>query len=553
MGSRCSGISRWFNSRINEAMASIVGLQLSPRRVITLLGAALCGMLLVGASGRAQDAKTAVLVRVVDTVFAQPVPGAIVTLSTAGQPAPQRQRADAQGRVVFVGQAPGTYRVSAAAPFHQPSDTTEFVVRTAAAQELTLRVSPQSSVSGRVVDSTGAPVAGMGVYAVQLIERRDELQSPGPRWHVQTDDLGRYTLSGLPPGALEIRVLTSVLGEQQGRTVRRSATSAGTEIRVLDVGQQHVDVDLTVNVGFLASFSGRVSIPAHPTLTCSLQLLPSDRDLTARDVVFPGEVPHAACDDAGTFQFDVASPGQYRLRGEVRTGGSAGAFWWIDEPVEVVDEPGAPFVVTPLPGLTVSGRLLGLATRVRIIARGEPVSRAGVAGVSRTAEVAEDGTFLLRDLVPGRYRIEVVAPRSHTVGWFIEQGVRRPAGPRDISQSVADFAVLMTERSATVTGHVVRPASRVDVVLFPDAETGWADASSDARRFRRVGIRTDDTFEFEDVPAGRYRILTVPRTWEVFAWATQASLRMMSTQADSLLVPDAGSVFIQLRTGGGLR
>ena len=130
-----------------------------------------------------------------------PVAGASIVLVSVGFGArrPLQQTLTGQdGRFVFDGVAPGTYRISADKTGYAPLDQARIgPVRVVAGQTIDLDLQLQKGVAlaGKVLDPAGDPLA----YVRILVLRRGA--PPGAiRPLTQTNDLGEFRVAGLPPG-----------------------------------------------------------------------------------------------------------------------------------------------------------------------------------------------------------------------------------------------------------------------------------------------------------------------------------------------------------------
>ncbi|MFP2928607.1 carboxypeptidase regulatory-like domain-containing protein [Pyxidicoccus sp. 3LG] len=129
-----------------------------------------------------------------------PVEEASISLTLVGEGRGETVREEgtnAQGSVHFGGLVPGSYIVKARAPGYLNSEPVPVEAWREDAVPVTLTLREGLTLSGRVRDARGAPVdqAEVGVL--------EEGTSVGS---ARTDSQGRFTLSGLVPGRLRLRV-----------------------------------------------------------------------------------------------------------------------------------------------------------------------------------------------------------------------------------------------------------------------------------------------------------------------------------------------------------
>jgi len=146
-----------------------------------------------------------------------PIASARVILMPAARPAgpfapPAQTLTDQEGRFAFERVAPGEYRVDVQkagyAPLSDPFANNRQTTRVAAGQatEVELHVQKGAAISGRLVDASGEPVADARVMAMRRLEgrggagMRQWVPAGGPGAGQQTNDLGEFRVSGLPPG-----------------------------------------------------------------------------------------------------------------------------------------------------------------------------------------------------------------------------------------------------------------------------------------------------------------------------------------------------------------
>jgi hypothetical protein len=143
----------------------------------------------------------AVAVRVLG-VRGEPVEQAAVTLSGVGEGRGETVReegTDARGGVHFGGLVPGSYLARARAPGYLLSEPVPVEAWDEESMPVTLVLREGLTLSGRVRDERGVPV---GKAEVVLMGEGEGTSVSSAR----TDAQGRFTLSGLVPGRVQLRV-----------------------------------------------------------------------------------------------------------------------------------------------------------------------------------------------------------------------------------------------------------------------------------------------------------------------------------------------------------
>ena len=151
-----------------------------------------------------------------------------------------------------------------------------------------------------------------------------------------------------------------------------------------------------------------------------------------------------------------------------------------------------------------------------------------------TASPDTGGAFVLRSMMPGRYRFN---PRFYAHYWYLQSITTSSAGakPQKIDaaaswttlkagEQLSNLTITLAEGAASVRGRVpvtegaVLPAGMV-VYLMPSEQ----DKVDDVLRFFVSNIETDGTFAFNNLPPGKYLVLT--QTNAEAQTATSAKLR----------------------------
>ena len=285
-------------------------------------------------------------------------------------------------------------------------------------------------IAGRVVDTDGAPLAGVQIFAAQL--RGNDLLPIGPA--AITDADGRYRLGGIAPGKYAfvapslvtgIRAIdlvsnafppssASASGKTGYVTTFHPATTDAARAVLIDVsGQERIGVDIALQRVRVTDLSGVIESGSSPE---SVFLSQADRraQLGGRNTL------RSQLSRAGEFVLRDVPDGTYTLSYDSPRG-------WVRVSVAVpeVAEKG-PLRFSPQPHVSISGRVtieenavaLGATLPPGLTVRITPEQL--TTGDSVTpALVSADGTFTVARVVPGRryfLRAVTTPPWRQTAG-----------------------------------------------------------------------------------------------------------------------------------------
>jgi hypothetical protein len=423
---------------------------------------------------------------------------------------------------------------------------------------------PMGSITGRILDDSGEPMAGVVVWAMRPIffEGRRQLAAASSGGFRGTDDTGEYRLTGLPPGSYYIRATTRETWMVANNGVREPMGFTPTyfpgtielaQARLVDVGvgQQVRVTDLFLVPGRPATISGRVFDSK------GLPLAGRSVSLSQRTVQVGGGGGFSAAGSAlvgadGSFVLRDVSPGEYDVSvstGNFRTGdGEAGRLPVIVDGSDIDD-----LVLTTTAGWSIEGRILtedGMPptftpAQARIEARPLTYAPDGGAGNSETRA---DWTFSLEPLA-GPIRLSASVPD----GWMVRT-IRR--SDRDLSESpvemksgerLTDVEVVVTTRVTAVRGQLNdergTPISGGTVLVFAEDARKWGEGSRFVRAERpdQQGV-----FEVKALPPGDYLAVALDYL-EDNAWNDPEYLESLRTQADRFTLGDGGAHTLALR------
>jgi protocatechuate 3,4-dioxygenase beta subunit len=379
------------------------------------------------------------------------------------------------------------------------------------------------------------------------------------------------------------------------------ASDAG--VLTLAPAEERAGVDFSLVLVPTARVSGRVlDAEGRPQANLSVAIRPTRPDgLNLFSALF-NSTGRTTAD--GTFTINGVKPGAYTVsvRATPRTpggpppsrttdvqqaiaammggGAGGGATHWASEEIAVQGRDVSDLVLALRPGMTVTGRVVYEAatktpptdlTKTALALMTAPtgsgmneLAALFTGGGSMTATVAADGTFTIRGVAPGRYRLNtpfgmIPLPMMTAMsgGWTLKSVM---AGGRDIADApidikggadVTDVVVTFTDRPSELSGTVYDGAGRVTpnfpIVVFSTDREYWTMSS---RRVQTARPASDGKFTVTGLPAGEYfvcAVTAVDRT-EVY---DPAFLEQLAPVSFKITIADGEKKVQDLRLGGG--
>jgi RNA polymerase sigma factor (sigma-70 family) len=415
--------------------------------------------------------------RVIERASGQPVADAEVLLageeSAARYPTSTPARTDGQGRFLFSSVEAGRHSLSARwGPLVSvPVDVT---VNAADGAELNILVDPAFSVSGRVVDGKGLPVAGA---IVQMQKGMFFTREPPLKTRSEAD--GRYVLEGVLPGRYMARAVDQPFPWAEGTVV----TVAASEVE---------RIDLVLNRP--AVVEGRVlRSDGQPATDLEVHVLSDDR--RPNNQIKTNSI--AATGTDGRFRV-LVMPGKIQVRAHDPQHGSA-----LEE-IGVVaggETRQVALRLGPAGTAAVSGRVT--------LSNGKPgeglsvLARGGRA--SQSTRTDDRGGFTVAGLDPGSLSVEALADEEsrHLGSWnWAKQELQ--LHPGEHRQGIA----LTLPARGRIAGRVVAPdgtpAGGVTVIAaFEDSGRIVSSAA------KRVSAGPDGSFVIEGLPLGKHAISAI--------------------------------------------
>lgn len=418
-----------------------------------------------------------------------------------------------------------------------------------ARKSLVLRLSRGLSASGRVIDETGAPIAGATIVALEAEAGEPASELPDVRPRATSGADGSYVLWGLQKGVYELTVSEATHTHPSVTVVEiRSAqrtrlpdivllAEADIRGRVVDVDRQPiVGARITSDFagtepneaisdeqggfvlrGFVNGAKGNVSAAAVGYGKITKAISVQDRDVVL--VLQQTGMLHGRAEDAET-RIPIKS---FRIR---KTFGSTeksfqsedGVFEWADlqigrwtfvaeakgyQAAELVDveirtgEPSIEVVFPLVKGAKLTGRIVNAATGsgipdARVSFRVDPEIES-VAWHDRAdrneRKTDADGSFELDNLPYGRVMIVVTAPLNHA------------ATQRIVIAGEERFVEISLSIGSSISGRVLSS----DGTVLPSGATVWLGSPATSMS-RAIPIEADGLFSFGDLAAGAYRL-----------------------------------------------
>jgi hypothetical protein len=482
--------------------------------------------------------------QVLNAVTGEPLRKARVTLSKAEAPNGRRERdVDTAGRFEFRSVVAGRYMLFA--------ERTGFVTQSygsrkpggrmggtaitlAPAQEmkdLVIKLSPQGVIAGRVMDEDGDPMENVQVAAMKWMWQGKKRQLvPGGR--ASTNDLGEYRMSGLTPDTYYVQanrrnmggmpvspepvsdkpeegyVATWYPGTLDVSTAPRVTVKGGTELRGVDIHMVKTRV-VRIRGSVVSGATGK------PT-TANVMLMPRNKGNSSWM-----DMRHTWVQNpADGFEFREVTAGPYLIQVQVQTGSDEEGET-LQQNIDVADSNIDNLVLRPSAGIEILRRVAvegGKAEGERINISLQPWDDDGSPSFGGAwAEVKDDGTFTLKKVQAGRYRVQCFKQ-----GAYIKAA---RAGDQDVLNSALDttqgvppsLEITLSANGPQVTGSVKNADGKllpgVSVVLIPEDESlrgqwgGYGTSTTDQYgNFRVAGIRPGEykAVALEEVEGGEY-------------------------------------------------
>ncbi|HXI43587.1 MAG TPA: carboxypeptidase-like regulatory domain-containing protein [Bryobacteraceae bacterium] len=375
--------------------------------------------------------------------------------------------------------------------------------------DITLRMSPQAVIAGRVIDEDGDPVPFIGVQLMHYTYHKGKRKLES--WdNSGTNDLGEYRLFGLSPGRYYLSATPferpRLTGGQGYAPTYYPGTSDPASATALELqsGTVRRGVDITLTKTRTVRLRGRVVAPMASAIMGTYVTLTQRDDSQS---IFERQ-DGANMDPQGNFEFPSVVPGAYIVQA---TKNSPSKMYAAVQAVDARGNDVENIVLELAPAaelrgnLRVEGRALTSLGDLQVALQPDGATYGWAVG-----QVKADGTFTIPNVTPTHYELNV---HGFTDDYYIKSAA---AGGKDILEGGFTFApgtnstieIVLSGTGGQVEGVVLnadqQPATEASVVAVPDEprRTHW--------RFYKDG-HTDQygRFTIKALAPGRYKL---------FAW-----------------------------------
>jgi Carboxypeptidase regulatory-like domain len=391
-------------------------------------------------------------------------------------------------------------------------------------KELSLRMTPQAAITGRITDDNNDPVvsATVRVMRYRYVMGRRQLSPAGS---ATTNDLGEYRIYGLAAGRYYLAAREnennweSIVDASAAPDLQDYVTtyyagvkdpSAAIQIEIT-AGAQLRGINLSLLEARAYHIRGRVEGRPEAQISFMPRGQPGFMSMEWRN---HGTGPK------GSFELNGVLPGAYTL---VANSWSENKNYYARQEVEVSDGNIDNLLVSLSPGFELAGMLVAEGTNppnldsvsVMLRPRDEGMMTLGLGGM---ADHPHDGAFTLSDIAPASYNLSLGGlPEGYWIK-SIQVGDQevRDTGI-DLSNGVAgSLKVTVAPNAGEVDGTVMnaqqQAATGATVVLVPepklrDQQEAYKNTTSDQNgRFSLKSIPPGDykLFAWEDVEYGAY-------------------------------------------------
>ena len=430
---------------------------------------------------------------------------------------------DASGKFTLAGIDPGRYYLSAdrngflradyGAKRQGMAGTPIDLQAGAVKRDLTIKLTPQGIVAGRVFDEEGEPLQNV---FVQLLQKRyfSGAQRYVPAASGATNDRGEFRLLDVQPGRYLLvarfrgAMMEGGVDSQTGLGYAPTyypGVAAAAQAGTVEVaaGRESGGAEMRLQRARLFRISGQViDASGAPVKQANVQAVVRDNPFIS------GPSYSFSREPDGRFEIPGVPPGSYTVLARSMEPARDGPPAVAAQSVELGEHNVDGVLLSLTPGVNLGGKVAveGGGT-VKLEAVRVTLAPAVMMLPGASAAAKGDGTFTLENVQPGKYRLTVIQPGGDTYLKSAKLGGQE-VDPRELDIAGAqEMIVTLSTAAAKVSGTVATadgPVSQATVVLMPAEE---AKRGEGAARMTTTG--QDGSFTLNGLAPGDYK---------VFAW-----------------------------------
>ncbi|HSE49408.1 MAG TPA: carboxypeptidase-like regulatory domain-containing protein [Terriglobales bacterium] len=437
-----------------------------------------------------------------------------------------------------------------------------------------LRLTAAAAITGRVVDADGEPVSRMQVVALRMFRRGGKPQEDSVAF-AQTNDLGEYRLHTLPPARYYVRAGGSEGNGAFGWSMNFAAPQAGKPARLVNVPTYFpsaTQLEQASPLELKASDEVRADIQLQRAAALAIRgrVIGGGKQTQVIALARESEAKTAQVRPDGSFEIADLIPGEYVLMAMSPAEGSSDESDWAAvrrafQQVSVTN--------SDLEGVTITLEAAG-----RFSLAGKVVSRDPKIDLSKVfiqaaqdddtvelsarnyfglrqpafARAKRDGTFVLKNLAPGEYRVGVYEIGRVGGSWYPES-VR--LGSIDVLTSgfritnanpQGTLEIVLNDAAGSITGTVTdadgQPLTGVTAVAVPAAPLRKTVNQ------RRGTTDQNGRFLLESLRPGQYTVLAVDGSEWTVDFGDADFLARYESQGKRVTVGERQTVSVELRS-----
>ena len=479
--------------------------------------------------------------RVVNSAGGQPLNDARVQLKSADDTKRfYNVTTGPDGEFVFSQVAPGSYRLLARhnrfvpGTFGQKGDVFSkgsllTLKPSDELKDIVFRLIPTAAIVGQVFDEDGEPLPAVEVQALikasKLPENPDAPPAAvtlAPISTALTNDLGQFRLYNLPPGEYFVSAVDSGMPELSEEALTggfmyeladapqpkypptyypgTTDSSQAAKIEVRSGGESRVEFHLShVDTHRV---SGRViDASGRPVQGAAVLISPDDLATEFSSLRYNGD-----SDANGRFQITSVAPGNYTIEASLREEQKQ---WIAERSVTVTSDDVAGMELALLPPVKISGRITFQGNASLQPGRGLVWLRSAEdrGHGFGAGEIRKDNTFVVDNLIPGRYTVSVssLAGESYLAAAHLGTSDVLKSGLTVANTSgAASLDLVINPDGGSIEGVVTRAQNSVSGATVHIE----CDAAEGARQLSKSEVETDQNghFVFHALPPGHYTI-----------------------------------------------